>query len=61
MRFNDGEWKVYDIVVEDISLVTTYQSQFGSTVRRNGIGGLIEELQRKNERGEVSPDAPGAG
>lgn len=61
MRYNDGEWKVYDIVVEDISLVTTYQSQFGSTVQRDGIAGLIEELKRKNEQGEVSPEAPGAG
>lgn len=60
MRYNDGEWKVYDIVVEDISLVTTYQSQFGSTVQRDGIAGLIAELERKNERGEVSPEAPGA-
>lgn len=61
MRHDDGEWKVYDIVVEDISLVTTYQSQFSSTVQRDGIAGLIEELKRKNEQGEVSPEAPGAG
>jgi phospholipid transport system substrate-binding protein len=60
MRYNDGAWKVYDIVVEEISLVTTYQSQFGSTVQRDGIAGLIAELERKNERGEVSSEAPGA-
>ncbi len=61
MRHDDGEWKVYDIVVEDISLVTTYQSQFSSTVQRDGIAGLIKELKRKNEQGEVSSEAPGAG
>lgn len=61
MRYKDGEWKVYDIVVENVSLVTTYQSQFGSTVQRDGIAGLIDELERKNERGEVSAQAPGAG
>lgn len=60
MLHDDGEWKVYDIVVEDISLVTTYQSQFGSTVQRDGIAGLAEELKRKNDRGEISPEAPGA-
>ena len=60
LHYDDGEWKVYDIVVEGVSLVTTYRSNFASTVQRNGIAGLIDELQRKNTSGETSPDAPGA-
>lgn len=59
MRHDEGEWQVYDIVVDGISLVTTYRSNFSSTVQRDGIDGLIEELQRKNESGETSPEAPG--
>ncbi|MEX1082629.1 MAG: ABC transporter substrate-binding protein [Halofilum sp. (in: g-proteobacteria)] len=60
VRYNDGEWKVYDVVVEGISLVTTYRSNFSSIVRSGGIEGLVEELKRKNETGETSPEAPGA-
>ncbi len=60
VRYVDGEWKVYDVVVEGISLVTTYRSNFSSLVQQNGIGGLVEELRRKNESGETTPEAPGA-
>lgn len=60
VRYDDGEWKVYDVVVEGISLVTTYRSNFSSIIQRDGIDGLVEELGRKNETGETSPEAPGA-
>ena len=49
MRKKDGEWKVYDIVVDGISLVLTYRSQFDSAVRNSGIDGLIKQLQGKME------------
>ncbi len=41
-------WKVYDITVENVSLVITYRSQFGEEVGRNGIDGLIRSLAEKN-------------
>ena len=41
-------WKVYDIVVQDVSLVITYRSQFGEEVARSGIDGLIRTLAEKN-------------
>lgn len=41
-------WKVYDIVVENASLVITYRSQFGEEVTRSGIDGLIRILAEKN-------------
>lgn len=53
LRYSDGEWKVYDITVDGISLVTTYRSTFGSEIQKNGIGGLIASLERKNARGEL--------
>ena len=49
MRKKDGEWKVYDIVVDGISLVLTYRSQFDGAVRESGIDGLIKQLQGKME------------
>lgn len=47
-------WKVYDIEVGGISLVTNYRESFASEVRNNGIDGLIKSLQSKNKSGEAS-------
>lgn len=47
-------WKVYDIEVGGISLVTNYRDSFASEVRNNGIEGLIKSLQAKNKSGEAT-------
>jgi phospholipid transport system substrate-binding protein len=41
-------WKVYDISVENVSLVITYRSQFGEEIGRSGVDGLIASLAEKN-------------
>ena len=41
-------WKVYDVAIDNVSLVLNYRSSFGQVVRRSGINGLIESLQAKN-------------
>ncbi len=41
-------WKVYDIVIEGVSLVTNYRGQFSQEVRRNGLDSLIQKLNKKN-------------
>jgi phospholipid transport system substrate-binding protein len=51
---SSGAWKVYDIEVGGISLVTNYRESFASEVRANGIDGLIKTLQTKNKSGEAS-------
>ena len=43
----DG-WKVFDVVVENLSLVTNYRGSFASEVSRSGIDGLIKVLDEKN-------------
>jgi phospholipid transport system substrate-binding protein len=43
-----GGWKVYDVVVENLSLVTNYRSSFASEIGRSGIDGLVKALQTKN-------------
>jgi phospholipid transport system substrate-binding protein len=43
----DG-WKVFDVVVEAMSLVTNYRGTFASEVSRSGIDGLIKVLDEKN-------------
>jgi phospholipid transport system substrate-binding protein len=48
-------WKVYDIEVGGISIVTNYRDSFASEVRNNGIDGLIKLLQTKNKSGDTAP------
>lgn len=43
----DG-WKVYDVIVENLSLVTNYRSSFASEIQRSGIDGLVKALESKN-------------
>lgn len=43
----DG-WKVYDVLVDGVSLVTTYRGTFSEEVRQSGIDGLIKVLDAKN-------------
>ncbi len=42
-------WKVYDIEVADVSLITNYRSSFTTEVSNGGIEGLIKTLQAKNK------------
>ena len=41
-------WKVYDVVVASVSLVTNYRDTFAQEVRNGGIDGLIKTLAAKN-------------
>lgn len=43
------DWKVYDVLVDSVSLVTVYRSSFSSEVRKGGIDGLIKALARRNQ------------
>ena len=47
-------WKVYDIEVGGISIVTNYRDSFASEVRNNGLEGLIKSLQAKNKSREAT-------
>lgn len=42
-------WKVYDIVIEGVSLVTNYRGQFSNEIRQSGMDGLIQKLVEKNK------------
>ena len=46
-KTSDG-WKVYDVTVAGVSLVTNYRSTFNSQVREGGVEKLIKTLAEKN-------------
>jgi phospholipid transport system substrate-binding protein len=49
VKKEDG-WKVYDVVIEGVSLVTNYRGQFSAEVRQSGMDGLIQRLADKNKQ-----------
>jgi phospholipid transport system substrate-binding protein len=40
-------WMVYDVVIEGVSLVSNYRSQFGQVIRQSGYGELVQRLRTK--------------
>jgi phospholipid transport system substrate-binding protein len=46
-------WKVYDVTVGGVSLVTTYRESFAAEVRNAGVDGLIRSLAEKNRQLET--------
>lgn len=50
MEKTDAGWKVYDVVVADLSLVQNYRGSFETEVRKGGIDGLVKALAEKNRQ-----------
>jgi phospholipid transport system substrate-binding protein len=50
-------WKVYDVTVAGVSLVTNYRDTFAQEIRKNGIDGLIQSLTAKNKELEEKAQA----
>ncbi|RPI44053.1 MAG: ABC transporter substrate-binding protein [Betaproteobacteria bacterium] len=51
---NAGAWKVYDVIVEGVSLVQTYRGTFSTEIARSGIDGLIRTLEQKTSGKQTS-------
>lgn len=49
LRLHDGSWKVFDVIVEGISYLTTYRNQYASEFRSKGVQGVIDELEAEAE------------
>ena len=43
----DGTWKVYDVVIENVSLIQNYRSQFNSILAKSTPDQMIEILKEK--------------
>ena len=48
-------WKVYDVTIDGVSLVTNYRASFASTIRQKGVDGLIKTLADQSARGGAQP------
>ena len=54
VTYPDGQYKIFDVVIEGVSMIQTQRSEFSSVIRRNGgnVSGLIATL--KNRSGSAS-------
>jgi len=59
MEKSEQGWKVYDVTVAGVSLVTNYRSSFNTEVRDGGIEGLIKTLSEKNRKLETGQKGNG--
>jgi len=57
LQKKDDGWKVYDVIVGGVSLVTNYRDEFKQTVRQTGIDGLLASLVTKNTQPAQAPGA----
>ncbi len=48
LRRTVGNWKVYDVTIDGVSLVSNYRSMFAEQVQRTGVDGLIRQLSDRN-------------
>jgi phospholipid transport system substrate-binding protein len=61
MERHPGGWKVFDVKIEGVSLVTTYRETFAGIVRERGIDGLIRSLSDKNRDSAARASKAAAG
>ncbi len=48
MRHTGKGWKVYDVAVAGISVISTYRTSFASEIRRKGLEHFIESIEKHN-------------
>ena len=53
-------WKVYDVSIDGVSLVTNYRASFASTIRQSGIDGLLKVLSAQSQKKAALPGKPSA-
>jgi len=53
MYLKESAWKVYDVVIDGVSLVANYRGSFAEEIRRGGIAGLIQALKTRNQAGNA--------
>jgi phospholipid transport system substrate-binding protein len=53
LSFRNGEWKVYDVTVNGVSLVINYRSTFANEIRDGGMDAVISNLRERNARSKT--------
>jgi phospholipid transport system substrate-binding protein len=54
--YKHGEWRCYDVLIEGVSLVRNYRSQFNKILQKKSPEGLLQQLREKVNKEEVTTD-----
>ena len=57
MEKQEKGWKVYDVAIDAVSLVTTYRGSFNDQIQKSGIDGLVKTLADRNKSGDTKAPA----
>ena len=49
MQKEGDRWRAYDVVIEGVSLVSTYRTQFNRIIQQSGYGELVNKLKTKKD------------
>ena len=52
----NGRWTVYDFVIEEVSLIRNYRSQFSKIIKTESYGALVTKLTKKIKDLESNQD-----
>ena len=55
-----GDWKVYDIVIEGVSLVNNYRTQFNNIVVKDSYAGLVKQMRLKRDQENAGSGTKGS-
>jgi phospholipid transport system substrate-binding protein len=53
----EGTWLIYDVVIENVSMVRNYRSQFGRVISKSSYEGLVQAIERKLKTLNASPSS----
>lgn len=53
MQSNSGKWKIYDVVIEGVSLVNNYRSQFNNILMKSPYEELVQRIKGKTGKEET--------
>ena len=54
MHVREGRWRVYDVLIDGVSFVSTYRSQFDRVIQAESYGSLVERLRKRNFESAVA-------
>lgn len=50
MYLKDGQWKIYDVMIEGISMAINYRAEFSPIINNDGVAGLIQLLETRDRQ-----------
>ena len=60
MQKEGDRWRAYDVVIEGVSLVANYRTQFNRIIQQAGYGELVSKLKAKQEEIQFESGPPGS-